>query len=72
MIYFTKYSEQKFEILNKHQVFFRKEEIEEAVLNPDKVSKKGNFLSARKNNIKVVFNKKEGVIRIITFYPCKL
>ncbi|HAM88326.1 TPA: hypothetical protein DDY55_02360 [Candidatus Falkowbacteria bacterium] len=72
MIYFTKYSEQKFEILNKYQVFFRKEEICDAVLNPDKISKKGKYLSARKDGIKVVYDKKAGVIRVITFYPIKI
>lgn len=71
MIYFTKYSEQKFEILNKYKVFYRREQIEDAILNPEKITKKGHYLSARKNGIKVVYDKKEGVVRIITFYPVK-
>jgi hypothetical protein len=29
MTYYTKYAEQKFDILNKYKIFIRKEEIEE-------------------------------------------
>ena len=71
MIYFTKYAEQKFEILNKYKVFFTREQVEDVVLKPEKVSKKGNYLSARLDNIKVVYDKKPRVIRVITFYPVK-
>ena len=72
MIYFTSYANQKFEILNKHKVFFRKEEIEDVIKNPDKTTKKGNYLSVRKDGIKVVYDKREGVARVITFYPIKI
>ena len=71
MIYFTKYANQKFEILNKYNIFFRKEEIEDVVNNPEKITKKGNYLSASKNGIKVVYDKREGMLKIITFYPIK-
>ena len=71
MIYFTNYANQKFEILNKYKVFFRKEEIEDVIKNPDKTAKKGNYLSVRKDNIKVVYDRKVGVARVITFYPIK-
>lgn len=71
MIYFTKYAEQKFEILNKHQVYFRKEQIEEILSSPEKISKKGNYLSARKDGIKVIYRKDGGVIKIVTFFPVK-
>lgn len=71
MIYFTRYAEKKFDILNKYKVFFRREQIEEAILKPDKVNKKSNYLAARKDNIKVVYDKKAGIIRVITFYPVK-
>jgi len=71
MVYFTKYSDQKFEILNKHQVFFRKEQIEEVITAPDKVSKKNKYYYARKEGIKVIYRKEEGVIRVITFFPVK-
>ncbi|MBA3047669.1 hypothetical protein KKC83_04935 [Patescibacteria group bacterium] len=71
MIYFTKYAEQKFDILNKHKVYFTKEQIEDVVNLPDKVSKKGKYLAARKDDIKAVYQKENGVMRIITFYPVK-
>ncbi|MEA3398481.1 MAG: hypothetical protein U9R06_01925 [Patescibacteria group bacterium] len=71
MIYFTKYAEQKFEILNKYKVFFTREQIEDAIKLPDKINKKGNYLAARKDRVKVVYDKKGGMIRVITFYPIK-
>ena len=71
MIYFTKYAEQKFDILNKHKVYFRREQIEEVINAPEKVGKKGNYLAARREGIKVVYKKDAGVIKVITFYPIK-
>ena len=71
MIYFTKYAEQKFDILNKYKVYLRREQIEEAIKLPEKISKKGNYLAARKDEVKVVYKKESGVIRVITFYPVK-
>jgi hypothetical protein len=71
MIYFTKYANDKFDILNKHKVYFRKEEIEEVVAAPDKVSKKNNYFYARKEGIKVIYRKEDGAIKIITFFPVK-
>lgn len=71
MIYFTKYAENKFEILNKYKVYLRREQIEDAINTPDKISKKGNYLAARKDEIKVVYQKENEVIKIITFYPVK-
>ena len=71
MIYFTKYAEQKFDILNKHKVYFTKEQIEDAVNLPDKVGKKGKYLAARKDDIKVVYKKEGEIVSVITFYPVK-
>ncbi len=71
MIYFTKYAENKFEILNKHKVYLRREQIEDAINTPDKISKKGSYLSARKDEVKVVYKKENETIKIITFYPVK-
>ena len=71
MIYFTKYAEQKFDILNKHKVYFTKEQIEDVVKLPDKVSKKGKYLAARKDDIKAVYQKEGNVARVVTFYPVK-
>ncbi|MBU4347027.1 hypothetical protein KKF23_00530, partial [Patescibacteria group bacterium] len=71
MIYFTKYAEQKFDILNKHKVYFTREQIEDAVKSPDKNGKKNKYLTARKDEVKVIYRKEDGVIKIITFYPVK-
>ena len=70
MLHYTRYAEKKFEILNKHQVFFTKEQIEDCLAVPDKVSKKGRYLAARKEGVKVVYRKEREIVRIITFYPC--
>ena len=43
MIYFTKYANDKFDILNKYKVYFTKEQIEDTVKLPDKISKKGKI-----------------------------
>ena len=71
MIYFTKYAEEKFEILHKYHVYFTREQVEDAVKLPEKVNKKGGCLAARKEGVKVVYKKEAGVIKIITFYPVK-
>ena len=71
MIYFTKYAEKKFDILNKHKVYFTREQIEDTVNLPDKVSKKGKYLTTRKDEVKVVYKKEDGMIKVITFYPVK-
>lgn len=71
MIYFTKYSEQKFDILNKHKVFFRKEQIEDVILSPDNITKKGKYFFTQKDGIRAVYKKEGDVIKIITFYPIK-
>jgi hypothetical protein len=69
MIYFTSYAVRKFEILKKHQVELDKDKIKEIVNYPEKTGRKGNNLTAEKNNIKVVYKKEEDTIKIITFYP---
>lgn len=71
MFYFTKYAENKFDILNKHKVYFTREQVEDAVGAPDKIGKKGKLLTAQKDEIKVVYKKDENILKIITFYPIK-
>ena len=71
MLYFTKYAEKKFDILNKHKVYFTREQIENCLKLPDKSDKKGKYLSARKDNIKVIYKREGELIKIITFYPVK-
>ena len=71
MTHFTKYAENKFEILNKYKVYFTKEQIEDCLKLPDKIYKKGKYLAVRKENIKVVYKKEDGMIKVVTFYPVK-
>lgn len=71
MIYFTRYAEQKFDLLNKYKVYFTREQIEDTVKLPEKVGKKGSYLAAKKDGAKVVYKKEGEIIRIITFYPVK-
>ncbi|MFA6306658.1 MAG: hypothetical protein WCV70_01835 [Patescibacteria group bacterium] len=71
MLYFTKYAENKFDILNKHKVYFTREQVEDAVGAPEKAGKKGKLLTAQRENIKVIYKKEAEIIKIITFYPIK-
>lgn len=71
MLYFTKYAEKKFDILNRHKVYFRKEQVEEALGAPDKTVKKGKYFISRKDGVSVVWQKEDEAIKIITFYPVK-
>lgn len=71
MIYYTKYAEEKFDILHQYGVYFTKEQIEETVAAPEKITKKGSHQAARKDGLKVVYKKEHDCIKIITFYPVK-
>ena len=71
MLHFTKYAEKKFDVLNKHRVFFTREEVEEAILNSDEVNKKGKYYFAVKDRVCVVFQKVGEVKRVVSFYPIK-
>jgi hypothetical protein len=71
MIFFTNYSNQKFDLLNKHKVFLRKEEIEETILTPDKVKKQGKYFGATRDGVKVIYKKEDEIIKVITFFPIK-
>lgn len=71
MLYFTKYAETKFDILNKHKVFFTREQVEDAIACPDKTGKKNGHLTAKKEGLKVIYKKDEDIFKIITFFPVK-
>ncbi|MDO8260231.1 MAG: hypothetical protein Q7T50_01885 [Candidatus Magasanikbacteria bacterium] len=68
---FTKYAEQKFDILNKHKVFITREQIEDVLRIPDKTEKRKKHFFAEKDGIKVVYQKENEIIKIVTFYPTK-
>jgi len=71
MIYFTKYAETKFDTLNRHKVFFTREQVESAVVNPDLTGKKGKLATAEKEGVKVIYKKDGDILKIITFFPVK-
>lgn len=71
MLYFTKYAENKFDLLNKHKVFFTRERIEDTVYCPDKTAKKNGLLTAEKEGVKVIYKKEGEILKVITFYPIK-
>ncbi|OGF25172.1 hypothetical protein A2303_02395 [Candidatus Falkowbacteria bacterium RIFOXYB2_FULL_47_14] len=71
MIHFTKYAEEKFDLLNKYKVYFTREQVEDAVKLPEKTGKKNGYLTARKDGIKVIYKREGNVIKIITFFPIK-
>jgi len=71
MIHFTKYAEEKFEILNEHKIFFTREQIENTVKTPDELEKKDGYFSAKKDGVGVIYQKSDGLIKIITFFPIK-
>ncbi|MEK7097258.1 MAG: hypothetical protein AAB906_00210 [Patescibacteria group bacterium] len=71
MTHFTSYAEKKFDILNRHKVFFTREQIEDAINAPEKINKKGMFYFAQKDGIKAVYKLEDEIIKILTFYPKK-
>ncbi|MFA6550962.1 MAG: hypothetical protein WCV41_00310 [Patescibacteria group bacterium] len=70
-IYFTKYANDKFEILNKYKTFVTKEQVEEAVRLPDVTRRKGKYSIYVKGELAVVVKMEDGINKIITFYPTK-
>jgi hypothetical protein len=71
IIRYTRYAQEKFEALHAYNVFIRKEEVEECLLSPERLTKKGRALAARRDGIKVVYRKEGEIIKVITFFPVK-
>ncbi len=71
-IYFSKYAEKKFDVLNKHKVYFTHELIEDAVKNSDQIGKLNNFKTFQRDGVKVIGKEELGVFVILTFYPVKV
>ena len=71
MIYFTKYADKKFEILNKYGVYFTKEQIVDCFKYPEKKQKKNKYITYEKENIKIIIQKENNKIKILTFFPIK-
>lgn len=68
---FTKHAENKFDILNKHKIYFTREQIEDVIKTPEKIEKKNKFVLVNKDDIKVIYQEKDGIKKILTFYPIK-
>jgi len=71
MIYFTKYANKKFEILNNYKVFITKETVEEAIKSPDKSLKKGKYIFILKDRLKIIIKTEGDINKVITFFPVK-
>lgn len=71
MIHFTKYAEKKFDILNKYKVYFTREQVENAINNPDKINQGNKYITAYKDDTGVIYEKDNGTNKIITFFPIK-
>jgi hypothetical protein len=67
----TPYAQSKFDLLNKHQVYIRQEQVEETVSMPDSVKKRGKFYFAKRDGVGVVYQIENEVKIIITFYPLR-
>lgn len=78
MIYFTKHSEDKFEILKEHDFELSKETIIETLNNPDLIDRSRlPLLIAQKrinNNhvLRVVYKEENNAKIVITFYPGRI
>ena len=68
---FSKYAEEKFDILNKYKIFYTREDIEKVLENPEKSGKKNSFFYSIKNNIKVLYKIEGKKKKVISFYPVK-
>lgn len=69
MVHFTKYAEQKFDILNKYKVYITREDVEYVLEKPEESGKKNGYLTAERDNLKVIYKKEDNIIKVITFYP---
>ena len=72
MLYFTRYALHKFDVLNKHNVFITREQVEDVLRLPDTVEQKGKYGIATKDGIGVVYRAEGDTKHVITFYPIKL
>ena len=75
MIIFTKHALHKFALLKRHTFTITRDQVLDAVNNPDRIdmSRLPLLIAQRKIDkthvLRVVYKKEAGVIKIITFYP---
>jgi len=72
MIYFTKYAEKKFIILNKYGVYFTREQIENIIKNANNFRKKGEYYYVDDAGIGIIYKKNDNLKMVVTFYPVKI
>ena len=76
-IVYTEHSIFKFEILAKHGFNVTKEQIEEAIRQPDKLmaGKMGRLIAQKTIDkvhlIRVIYTKENDEVKVITFYPTR-
>lgn len=77
IIYYTKYAEEKFYILQEHGRQVLKEDITAIVKLPDGAKEKKGYwyiqglIKPDDDCWEVVYKKEDGVVHIVTFYPIK-
>lgn len=67
----TTHAQNKFELLNRHKVYIREEQLEEVINSPVLLKKRGKLYFAHSDSIGVVYQVEGGVKRVLTFYPIK-
>ena len=75
-IKFTKHALEKFDFLKKYSFEISREQVLNAILNPNRLDKKGNQFFAikiinAKHCLRVVYEKAGRLLVVITFYPVR-
>lgn len=76
-ILYTKHAEIKFKVLERHGCLITKRDIENAIESPDSIEKGrkdrliAQKLLGKKHLLRVIYEKEDDVIKIITFYPAR-
>lgn len=73
---FTKHANEKFSFLLKYGFMIKKRDVIRTLSKPSRVDRKGNQILAMReiNNkyaLRVVYEQRNGIIIVITFYPVK-
>ncbi len=71
MITLSKYAEKKFDYFHKYKVFITKEQVNDAVSSPDKITKLDGHKVFEKDGLRVICKEAGGNTTVITFYPVK-
>ena len=75
MVYFTRHAQNKFNILQKHNIYISERQVKNTVQNPDKIDYSRLPLLIAQSQIdtehvlRVVYKEEDKDKKIITFYP---